>query len=145
MSYFLIEHEKYGKVFFNTDTQEYSYIDEKFTKLFTYKNKTGRFFNNANDFLESSTTIGIVPIVCVDNDRKGRRTFIEVNDKNNYCYKFFNVEMIDSKWVHNKINFIYKHRCYFIIISKNEYAMNDFILLSSLEIKKGCINYLHTP
>lgn len=136
----IVNHETLGKVLFDTETQEYEYVEPLNCKFFTYKGKSEKYFDNVASFLESNDNIGIVPVLCAANKVKGKRTFIEVIDHANYNYIFFNVEMINSRWVTNYISGMVTNKCYFIILKRNREATNDCILMSSLLIVKGMHN-----
>lgn len=136
----IVNHETLGKVLFDTETQEYEYVEPLNYKFFTYKGKTERYFDTVPDFLESTAEIGIVPMTCMVSKAKGKRTLIEAIDHINYNYVFFNMEMINSRWVTNYISGMYAGRSYFVILKRNAGAVNDCILMSSLLIVKGMHN-----
>lgn len=136
----IVNHETLGKVLFDTETQEYEYVEPLNCTFFTYKGRSEKYFESISDFLESGENIGITPVVCMTNKTKGKRTFIEVIDYINYNYVFFNVEMINSRWVTNYITNMIPGKSYFIILKRNREATNDCILMSSLLIEKGMHN-----
>lgn len=135
-----------GIIIAKNDVDEYIMLDTKTqiihslpkgtSKFFTYLNKSIYFFDNVRSFFESDITTAVVPFVVSQMGRKKRRTFIEIIDHENNPYKMFNVEMINYKWENNRIDQVEKNSVYFMLLKKNKYAMNDFILLSALEIKK---------
>lgn len=136
----IVKHLEYGPVLLDTLTSKFEYITTEDRLWFSRDGKKVRYFDNVGLFLDSNVNIAVVPAVCSMAGHKGRRTFIEVIDWNNYNYKLFNVEMINYKWVKNKINYVQKSKCYFVLLQRNIYALNDFILLSALEIKRGVNN-----
>lgn len=139
-----VKHEIYGYVLLDTETQTYEYHKSDHTTMFEYNGKKLPFFNNVLDFLSTSINMCVVPMVCVKHEAHKRRIFIELIDINNYSYNFFNVEMIDSRWVENKIINFVKGRCYFVLLQNDIKAMNDCRVLSCMEIKKGVFNEKHT-
>ena len=137
MGSYIVEHEVFGKVLFDTSTQQYEYLPIQDYVKFKYKDKSAPFFDSFLEFIESGINIGIVPVVCVESAQKGRRWFVELMDINNYNFKFFNVEMIDSKWRKNKVENVRKNKCYFALMQNDIKAMNDCRLISTMKIKKG--------
>lgn len=133
----IVNHVEYGPVLLDTVTGEYKYLPIENRTWFTKDNKSSRYFNSVREFNDSDVNLAVVPFVCSMIGHKGRRTFVEVIDWENYNYKFFNVEMINSKWEHNKIQYMRKSDCYFLLLKKNMYALNDMILVSYLQIKKA--------
>lgn len=137
MSKVIINHEVFGPVLLDTETQTYEYIEHNNEVMFNKDDKKVAFFNSGLEFINSGINMGVIPMVCVEHKLHKRRTYIELIDINNYTYTFFNVEMIDSRWVENKIDKFIKGRCYFVLLLSDIKAMNDFRLLSQMEIKKG--------
>ena len=139
----LVEHELFGYVLLDTETQTYECIYKQ-TVNFENNGKKTEFFNSTVDFLNSESKMCVIPFICVEHTSHKRRTYVEIIDINNYSYKFFNVELIDSRWIENKISNFIKGRCYFVLLQKDIRAMNDCRLLSCMEIKKGVYGE-HTP
>lgn len=139
-----VQHEIYGYVLLDTETQTYEYYENDYTIMFEYNNKKIPFFESALEFLSTSINMCVVPMICVKAEARKRRTLVELIDFNNYAYTFFNVEIIDSRWVANKVDKFIKSRCYFVLLQKDIKAMNDCRVLSCMEIKKGEYGK-HTP
>jgi len=132
-----IKHEIYGYVLLDTETQTYEYYESEYSVMFENDGKKLPFFESTLEFLSTGINMVVVPMICVKHEIVKRRTVVELIDLNNYSYNFFNVEMIDSRWVANKIDKFIKGRCYFVLLQKDEKAMNDCRVLSCMEIKKG--------
>ena len=132
-----VKHEIYGYVLLDTETQTYEYYENANITMFEYNDKKLPFFESTLEFLSTSINMVVVPMICVKHEAHKRRTLIELIDLNNYTYTFFNVEMIDSRWIANKIDKFVKSKCYFVLLQKDERAMNDCRVLSCMEIKKG--------
>jgi hypothetical protein len=137
MSKIIVEHEKYGKVLFDTETQMYDYYPERASTYFYLNNKREVYFNNVTTFLESNFNQAVIPFVCSEIGTKGKRTFCELIDWTNKPMVFFNVEMINSRWTPNKIENFRKHKSYFVIVLKNNMALNDFLILSAISIDEA--------
>ena len=137
MSKIIVEHDVHGKVLFDTETQQYEYYDNSNVEYFSFNGKSERYFKNTIQFLDSNVKIAVIPVVCSNIGSKGRRTYITIIDWINAYYTFYNVEMINSKWVKNNIGNLSKGKCYFIIVARHQEALNDFIILSAMQIKKG--------
>lgn len=60
-------------------------------------------FNTVQEFLASDSSTAVVPMVCINRKKKGRRYFVEILDEFE-CFKIFNVEMINGNWVNNEHN-----------------------------------------
>ena len=139
----VVEHEEYGPVILNTKEQKYYYIEGGIT-YFSYNggNKC-RFFNTIEEFYISESKNGVIPIVCTDIKKIKKRTLVTVMDRKNNVYYFYNVELIENNWVRNEIMDMFKGVCYFILINRNEEAINNCILRSKLKIESGM--HLNTP
>jgi len=137
MAKIVVEHEKYGKVLLDTETQTYEYCENKSTITFIYKNKSLPYFDSVLDAINSGINMMVVPMVCTESKAHKRRTYVELVDINNYSYNFYNVEMIDSRWVHNKIENIKKGFCFFILLIIDSKSMNDCRVISSMQINKN--------
>lgn len=133
----IVDHEIYGKVLFDTGTQKYTYLDYDSIRFFTYNGKSARFFDTILSMIDVNVELAVVPVVCSDAKQIKARTMINVIDIANNNYTFFNVERINEKWVKNNIANVVKSKCYFLMLLKNKDAMNDVILVSTLEIKEG--------
>lgn len=134
----IVEHEEFGPVLLDTSTGTYQYFEPQQRTWFIRNGSWVEFFESVPEFLRSKAEIAVVPVVCADAGRvkRGKRLYIDVIDWDNNNYKFYNWEPICKKWVENKSKYIYKGRLYFLLLEKNQYAMNDMLLLSALEIKK---------
>lgn len=137
MSKIIVDHEEYGKVLFDTETQMYDYFPKRASTYFYLNNKREVYFNNVTTFLESDFNQAVIPFVCNEIGTKGRRTFCELIDWTNKQMIFFNVEMINNRWTSNRIENFRKHKCYFVIVVKNNAALNDFIILSTISIDEA--------
>lgn len=133
----IVDHELYGKVLLNTETQTFKHVEQNSKKIFNYKGKNCIFFDSISDFKESDYDIAVIPFVCLGVKAIKRRTMSTLLDINNVPCDFYNVELINGKWVRNEISKLIKSKCYFCILSKNSLAINDCILLSILEITEG--------
>jgi len=133
----IVDHEQYGPVLFDTTTQTYQYFDHSKYKMFNRNGKQCRYFDDMKDFDESLAKIAIVPLVCTDVKAIKKRTLACFIDHNNRVMNFFNVEMINCRWARNEIFGALKNKCYFAILEKNNLAVNDYLLLSLLELEKG--------
>jgi hypothetical protein len=134
MAKIIAEHEKFGKVLLDTISYTYEYLPIPAEKYFYLDNKREVFFDTITKFLDSDSQQAVVPFVCSDTGIKGRRTFCELIDWDNRPFKLFNVEMINSRWVNNNIINFRKHTVYFVIIRKNNNAVNDFLVMSAISI-----------
>lgn len=134
---YIVEHEIYGKVLLNTETQTYKHIEQNRNKIFTYSGKQCAFFDSINEFIESDIEIAVVPFVCLGTKAIKKRTMATLLDINNDVCNYYNVELINGRWVRNNISNLFKSKCYFCILSKNNLAINDCILMSVLEITEG--------
>jgi len=133
----IVQHELYGPVLLDTDTQSYTHIDYDTVKFFNRNGKQCRYFNNMKEFDESIIKVAVVPLVCTDYKPIKKRTITGFIDHNNRIMNFFNVEMINERWARNEITGASKGKCYFAILEKNQLAVNDYLLLSLLEMEKG--------
>lgn len=136
----ILEHDIFGPVLYDTIEGTYEYIEPSTSKKFRYNGKKSSYYDNISEFLESNENQAVVPCVCIENKPIKRRTVATVVCYDNNPYSLFNVEMIDSKWKENKIENLQRGKCYFMLVIKDAAAMNDFRLLSTMEIKKGMIN-----
>lgn len=133
----IVDHEIYGKVLLNTETQTYKHIEQNRGKIFTYNGKQCAFFDSMSEFIDSDADIAVVPFVCLGTKTIKKRTMATLLDINNAPCEYYNVELINGRWVRNEISKLFKSKCYFCILSKNKLAINDCILMSVLEITEG--------
>lgn len=133
----ICDHEVYGKVLLNTKTQTFKHVEQVSKQIFNYKGKQCEFFDSVSEFIESDSEIAVVPFVCLGVKAIKRRTMATLLDINNAICDYYNVELINGRWVRNEISKLLKSKCYFCILSKNVLAINDCILLSTLEITEG--------
>ena len=97
-----VYHEEHGPVILNTKEQKYYYIENN-VRFFEYKNGNKcRFFNTIEEFTLSETKFGVIPFVCTGIKRIKKRTMVNLMDRVNNIHYFYNVELIDNKWVRNK-------------------------------------------
>ena len=129
----IVDHEVYGKVILDTDTQTYEYIDHS---DFTFIDAE-RYFKDAISFDNSSSTIGYIPVVCTAVKQIKKRTLATFLEWNNRILSFYNVEMIEAFWTHNAIEGVAINKCYVILLQKNNLAVNEYILLKYKEVRKG--------
>lgn len=131
----IIEHEEYGPVVFDTETQKYQYIDKN-TTIFSYNGKSCRFFYSLYEFYDSGIEFGVVPIVCSANKRVKKRSMATVIDIYNNIYDFYNVEYCNG-WVKNQIINLFPGLCYFILVQRNPALINNCSIYSILKIEEG--------
>jgi len=137
MGQWIVDHELYGKVLLDTKTQTYKHLEQNSKQIFNYNGKTCTFYDSINEFIESDSDIAVIPFVCLGTKAIKKRTMSTLLDINNALSDFYNVERINDRWIKNEISKLIKNRCYFCILSKNNLALNDCILLSTLEITEG--------
>ena len=137
MGEYIVSHELYGKVLLNTETQTFKHIEQNSKQIFNYKGKNCVFFDSISEFRESDYNTAVIPFVCLGTKTIKRRTMSTILDINNEPCDFYNVELINGRWVRNEISKLIKSKCYFCILTKNSVSINDCMILSTLEIIEG--------
>lgn len=137
MAKIIVEHEVFGNVLLDTETGMYEYVEKVNNKIFTYNNRSLPYFDHGIEFLESNVNMGIFPAVCTEYKKMKKRYYYVLLDRLNNSFVFYNVELINYRWISNKIDDLKPGNCYFLLVEKESEAINDFMLKSTLLIRKG--------
>lgn len=131
----IVEHEQYGPVVFDLDTQKYQYVDNE-NMTFKYNGKSCRFFYSIHKFNESNLEHAVIPVVCSANKRIKKRMLATLIDIHSNIYDFYNIEY-SGGWYKNNIINLFPGLCYFIIVSRNLRLINNCNIISILKIEEG--------
>ena len=132
-NYRIVDHVDGGKCILDCSTFKYYQLPE-IKRTVKSKGKEYDFYDYINEFINSKSTIGVVPVFCNWIKKVGKRIKVELLSELE-TYQFFNVERVNGSWSKNDIDKMEKFTGYFILIEKNKQAEKDFLIKFSKKIR----------
>lgn len=148
MSYSWVEHETYGRVLFNTDTQGFVLLPDTRNKI-VLSGKLFDYFDTLREFIESDKQTAIILFFCSNREVSGKRykvTLITMSES----FDFWNVEKTTSGWLRHEadrmdksapitgIEICYTGSAYLVYLVKESDCLNGVRVKSvkKMEVKR---------